>query len=173
MPNIKPEKERKALLWLDTVKGEAITVAALGGSIWAFGAALGGYVIRYISELFYPFSYQFVHIPLHQLLPNVISEPNFTANLLFGMLYAPSIYFFEKNIFYRRLNIAIKALFAAVAACLYVFLMSFFSYFGILGYFFMAAEAQALPALFVYYYLSSLPLFALCNTIRREIFLMP
>ncbi|MGM9642032.1 MAG: hypothetical protein ACI3XI_02365 [Eubacteriales bacterium] len=173
MPNIKPENEKKSLLWLGTVKGEAVTVAAIGGSLWAFGAALVGYFIRYISQLFYPFSYQIVPVPLHTLLPSVISEPNFTANLLFGMLFALGIYFFEKNIFYRRFNLMLKAAFASVAACLYVFLSGMISHYGIFGYLFMSAEAQALPTLFVYFFLASQPLFVLCNTIRREIFLMP
>ncbi len=173
MPNIKPENEKKAVLWLGTARGEAITVAAVGGSLWAFGASLIAYIIRYLSRVLYPFSYPFVPNELYTLLPDTVVLPSFAANLIFGMLFSMGIYLFEKNIFYRRINSAAKAAFASIAACLFIFISGFLTHSDILSFLFMSTDPLELPLLFVYYFLMSLPLFTLCKAIRREIFLMP
>ena len=89
------------------------------------------------------------------------------------------IYYFEKNIFYRRFNLALKAGFASVAACVLVFVSSLVSIlsdisgFDYLSLLFYSADVTELPALFIYYYLASLPIFFLCGQIRRRIFVLP
>lgn len=179
MPNIKPELRRGFLGYIHTRQGETILVLTVGGVIWALGTAAAGTVAVFVSETLYPFSYAFFHTPLHEYLPTIATEPSFIANLLFGALFSLAVYTFEKNIFYRRFHLALKALFASVAACAFVFVSGLISYLfeisglGALGFLFLEAEANELPSLVIYYYITSLPLFALCDSIRRRIILLP
>lgn len=179
MPNIKPELQKGIKGYIHTREGERTLVLTVGGLIWALGAAAIGAAAVFVSETLYPFSYSFLHAPIHGYLPTVATAPGFAANLLFGALFSLSIYTFEKNIFYRRFHLALKALFASVAACAYVFVSGLVSYFlesagfSALSLLFLTAEAVELPMLLVYYYIASLPVFALCDNIRRRIFLLP
>ncbi len=173
MPNIKPEQTKKFSSFLHSTNGEALTVALTGALSWAIGAAVVGYALRYLSTLIYPFSYMLLHSPIHTFLPRAVSYPSFLANLLFGAAFASAVYYFEKNIFYRRFHISVKALFAAVAGCVFVFVTGLISHAGFLPFLFHYTDALELPWLFLYYYMMSLPVFALCNLIRREIFLFP
>ncbi len=173
MPNIKPEQKNFFAKHIRSAKGEAVCVALTGALAWSIGAASVGFALRYISRLVYPFSYMLIHAPLHTFLPSAVRDPVFSANLLFGAAFSLAVYYFEKNIFYRRFHISLKAMFAAVAGCAFVFAAGLISHAGILPFLFHYTEALELPWLFLYYYLMSLPVFGLCDLLRREVFLMP
>jgi hypothetical protein len=101
------------------------------------------------------------------------------ATPIFAALLTLAIYYFEKNIFYRRINLTLKAGFASVAACVLVFISSLLSILADMGglgkfsRFFYTASVAELPALFIFYYLTSLPLFFVCGQIRRKIYALP
>lgn len=179
MPNIKPELRQGIRSFIYTRHGELILILTVGGVLWALAAATAGAVAVFVSETLYPFSYAFLHTPLHKFLPLIATEPNFFANMLFGSLFTLAIYSFEKNIFYRRFHLALKALFASVAACAFVFVSGLISYLfesagvGILSFFLLEADVYELPALIIYYFFAALALFSLCDSIRRRIFLLP
>lgn len=179
MPNIKPELRRGIQSYIHTRQGEIALVSVVGAVLFALGSAVVGYFLVFVSETLYPFSYSFIHKPLHSFLPRLVTEPRLIANLLSGWLLTLSVYFFQKNIFYRRFHLSLKALFSAVAACAFVFISSVISYLSeslgadTLSMLFLEATAEELPWLIIYYYFASLPVFALCDTIRRRIFLLP
>ncbi len=179
MPNIKPELKSRARRFIETRQGESAIVASAGSIFWTLGTALFGFLAVFVSETLYPFTYPFIHTPLHEFLPRIATEPYFAANILFGALFATAVYNFERNIFYRRFHLALKAAFAAIAACVFVFASGLISFIfdswgiGILSVFFLEADAEELPGLLIYYYLASLPLFYLCDGLRRRIFLLP
>lgn len=179
MPNIKPELRQGIGSFIHTRRGELVTVVVIGGILWALGTAAVGAALVFVSETLYPFSYSFINTPLHRYLPLIATEPKFIANLLFGSLFTLAVYTFEKNIFYRRFHIALKAVFASVAACAFVFVSGLISYLfelaglGIISLFLLESDAAELPALFIYFFLTALPLFSLCDGIRRRIFLLP
>ncbi len=173
MANIKPERRKNIRSLISSSLGEATTVSTVGAIGWVISAMAVGYTIRYISGSVYPFSYMLIHSPLHTFLPRSVYDPEFIADLIFGAAFTATIYYFEKNIFYRRYHISLKAMFAAVAGCVFVFVTGLISHAGILPFLFHNTVATELPWLFLYYYLMSLPVFALCNLIRREIFLFP
>lgn len=179
MPNIKPELRQGIRGYIFTRQGEMIFILIVGGVVWALGSAVAGAIAVFVSETLYPFSYAFFHMPLHGYLPMIATEPKLIANLFFGALWTIAVYNFEKNIFYRRFHLALKAFFASVAACAFVFVSSLISYvleymgFGMLSFLFLEANASELLGLFVYYYLAAMPLFSLCDNIRRRVFLLP
>lgn len=179
MPNIKPELRKGIGSFIHTRQGELALVLIVGGVLWTLGAAAVGAAIVFVSETLYPFSYVFVRTPLHGYLPLTVTEPKWTANLIFGSSFTLAIYTFEKNIFFRRFNLALKSVFASVAACAFVFVSGSISYLfefvgaGILSLFLFEADAPELPFLLIYYFLAALPLFSLCDGIRRRIFLLP
>ncbi len=174
MANIKPEAGGRLRNFWNSREGEIACVLVIGGILWTAGATVVGYTVSYISNVIYPFSYMFVHAPLASFLPRTATAPPLIGNLIFGALFSLAIYMFEKNIFYRRFHLALKAAFAAVAACVFVFLSRLLLILiGIDTDIFITAEATELPQLFIYYYIASLPVFALSRLIRREIFLMP
>ena len=175
MPNIKQKNEN----FLLSRTGEALTVSAAGAIFYTLLAITAGAVAEFGSTTLYPFSYPFMHSPLHAFIPRIALEPPMPATLIFAALFTLGIYYFEKNIFYRRFNLALKAGFAAVAACVLVFLSSLLSILAdtaglaFFSLFFYSADVIELPALFIYYYLASLPIFFICGQIRRRIFALP
>ena len=179
MPNIKPELRRGFRGYIHTRRGEALLVLSAGGFAWVLISATSGAIAVFVSETLHPFTYPFIHKPLHGYLPSVATQPRFFGNLIFGALFAFAVYTFEKNIFYRRFNLALKAFFASVVACAFVFISGLISYlfefwgFGTLSLFLLEADVSELPALAIYYYLAALFLFPLCDNIRRRIFLLP
>ena len=175
MPDIKRKRES----FLSTRHGEAITVSAVGAVAFTLIATVIGAVAKFVSTTLYPFSYPFLHTPLHSFLPEIALEVPLASTLLFAALFTSGIYYFEKNIFYRRINLALKAGFAAIGACALVYISTLFSILadtgglGLLSPFFYFADVNELPALFIYYYLTSLPIFFVCGQIRRRIFVLP
>lgn len=179
MPNIKPERTRTILNFLSTRGGEITAVGAIGAVSYVLSVSLIGFVIGFVSQAVYPFSYSFFTSPLHSYLPRVVVSPSPIASVVFGAAFTLAIYFFEKNIFYRRFHILIKAGFASIAACVALFLSNLLAYaterigFGGIDLLFFSVEAGELPILFIYYYLLSIPLFSLCDLIRRQVFALP
>lgn len=175
MPNIK----RKHKDFLYTKFGEELIVSISGAIVFTLIAVTSGWVATYASTTVYPFSYPFLHSPLHSLLPRLVQAPPIPATPIFAALFSLGIYHFEKNIFYRRFSLALKAGFASVAACTFVFISSLLSFISesvgidMLGLFLYRADVGELPALFIYYYLTSLPMFFLSGQIRRRIFALP
>ena len=179
MPNIKPERTRSISNFLSKRGGEITAVGAIGAVTYVLTVSLIGFVISFVSQAVYPFSYSFFTSPLHSYLPRVVVSPSPIASLIFGAAFTLAIYYFEKNIFYRRFHILIKAGFASIAACVALFISNLLSYVadqvGINGIdlLFFKVDAGELPILFIYYYLLSIPLFSLCDLIRRQIFALP
>lgn len=175
MPNIKQKSENFIL----SRTGEAITASVTGAVLFTLIAMTVGAAAEFVSATLYPFSYPFIHAPLHTFIPRIALSPPLPATLIFAAGLTLGIYYFEKNIFYRRFHLALKAGFAAVAACVIVFLSSLLSILadiaelGFLSSLFYSAEVTELPALYVYYYLASFPLFFICGQIRRKIYALP
>ncbi len=179
MPNIKPEQAKKLSTFLSTSKGELLTVSVIGTIAYTFAVSLIGFVLSFISQTLYPFSYPFLSSPLHTFLPRIAVSPSLPATLLFGALMTAAVYYFEKNIFYRRFHIILKACFSSIAACVLVFVSNLISALaeasglGAVAFFLYSTEVSELPLLFLYYFLISIPVFALCDAIRRKIFGLP
>lgn len=175
MPNIK----QKNVGFFSSRGGEAITVSTLGALLFTLAAIAFGAVAKFASTTVYPFSYPFLHTPIHGFIPKIALDPPLPATPIFAALFTLGIYYFEKNIFYRRFHLAMKAGFAAVAACVLVFLSNLLSVLceisGLraLDGLFYSADVAELPLLFVYYYLASLPLFFISGQIRRNIYALP
>jgi len=175
MPNIKDNKGS----FLFSRGGEIIAVSAAGCIIFTLLAIVVGTTAEFISTTVYPFSYPFLHSPLHSFLPGIVLDPPLLPTLIFAALFTLGIYYFEKNIFYRRISLALKAGFAAIAACSFVFISSLIMILADTGgltlpsTLFYLADVSELPALFIYYYLTSLPIFFVCGQIRRRIFSLP
>ncbi len=175
MPNIKQKNEN----FLLSRTGEALTVSGAGAVLFTIFAMTAGAVAEFVSTTLYPFSYPFMHAPLHAFLPRIALSPPLPATPIFAAILTLGIYYFEKNIFYRRFHLALKAGFAAVTACVLVFISSLLSILadmaelGFFSLFFYSADVTELPALFVYYYLASLPIFFICAQIRRRIYALP
>lgn len=175
MPNIKYKKEN----FLFSRGGEIIAVSAVGSLTFTLLAITVGITAEFVSTTIYPFSYPFMHMPLHSFVPQIALNPPIPATPIFAALFTLAIYYFEKNIFYRRINLALKAGFASIAACVLVFISSLLSILadmaglGMFSRFFYSADVSELPALFIFYYLTSLPLFFLCGQIRRKIYALP
>ena len=175
MPNIKDKKET----FFFSKGGEIITVSAAGCTIFTVLATAAGMIAEFASTTVYPFSYPFLHSPLHSFLPKIVLDPPLISTLIFAALFSLGIYYFEKNIFYRRISLALKAGFAAIAACSFVFISSLFTILVDVGgvslpsMLLYSADVNELPALFIYYYLTSLPIFLVCGQIRRRIFSLP
>lgn len=179
MPNIKPELRSGVRNFIETRQGETLLVMTVGAVFWYLFSFLAGRLAVFVSETLYPFTYAFFHTPLHAYLPEIVTETKFAAELIFGALFSAAIYTFEKNIFYRRFRLPIKAIFASVAACTFVYLSGAFlllleraGFFGA-SLFLLGADAGELPALLLYYGIASLPVFYLCDTVRRRIFKLP
>lgn len=169
MPYIKQRKESGLKMFLSSQYGEAITAALLGG---IFRTVISLSFVRlcvFVSDTLYPFTYPFFRTPLHAWLPEAVIESNLIYEFIFSAIFALLVYYFEKNIFYRRFHLALKTAFAAVAACVYAFIFGFFSSFLPVP----DVYATELPGLFIYHYLTLLPLFLFCDQIRRKIFVMP
>lgn len=179
MPNIKRERSSIISNFLSTRGGETTTVGVIGAISYASAVLLIGFVIGFVSQAVYPFSYSFFTSPLHSYLPRIVVSPSLIGSFIFGAALTIALYFFEKNIFYRRFHILLKAGFASIAACVAVFISNLLAYaaesFGLneINLFFYRADARELPILFIYYYLLSIPLFSLCDLIRRQIFALP
>ena len=179
MPNIKPEKEGKLTLFLNSREGEFCLVTVSCGALWALTAEVFARVAIFVSDTLYPFSYPFFHTPLYSFLPRLAYEPSFAANLLFGATFGYAVYRFEKNIFYRRLNKALRAAFGAVAACVIVFISGLLAFadetvgLGALAPLLLGADATELPMLFVYYFFATIGITAYCDAVRRRVFLLP
>ena len=169
MPYIKPRANSRFKIFLSSREGELCLVALLGGLFQTAFSALTVHLCVFISETLYPFTYPFFHTPLHAFLPESVTETNLIYSAVFSALFAVLIYYFEKNIFYRRFPLFLKVAFASVAACVYVFVLGFFSAFLKIP----APEADDLPALFIYNYLTLIPLFLFSDQIRRRIFMLP
>lgn len=169
MPYIKQKEESPIKLFLSTRWGETLTVAILGGIFRTFIALSFVRICVFVSETLYPFTYPFFRAPLHSWIPGAVVESNLIYEITFSVVFALLIYYFEKNIFYRRFHIVLKTAFASVAACVYVFV------FGLLSAFIPIPELYAteLPSLFIYHYITLLPLFLFCGLIRRRIFVLP
>lgn len=179
MPNIKPEQASKKSQFLSTSKGELMTVSVVGAVTYTFAVSLIGYILSFISQTLYPFSYSFLSAPLHTFLPQIAVSPPLAASLLFGALMTVGVYYFEKNIFYRRFHILLKVCFSSIAACVLVFVSNLIAALaeaagiGALSYILYSTEVSELPSLFLYYFLLSIPVFALCDAMRRKIFGLP
>ena len=169
MPYIKPRAGSPIKIFLSTQWGEALTVSILGGIFRTFISLLFVKTCVFVSETLYPFTYPFFHAPIHSWIPTVVLESNPIYEIIFSLIFGLLIYYFEKNIFYRIFHLALKAAFAALAACVFVFVIGLFSSFLHLP----VINATDLPALFIYHYLTLLPLFLFCDLIRRRIFLLP
>ncbi len=169
MPYIKPRDESPIKIFLSSRYGEAATAAILGGLFRTIISILSIKTCVFVSETLYPFTYPFFHAPLHSWLPDAVLESSLIYELIFSVIFSLLIYYFEKNIFYRRFHLAIKTAFASVAACVYVFVIGLFSSFLPVP----AIYATELPGLFLYHYLTLIPLFLFCDLIRRRVFLMP
>ena len=174
-----PAIKRKHESFLSTMYGEVITVTAIGALSFTLVATIVGVVAKSVSTTLYPFSYPFLHTPLHSFIPEIALDVPLVPTLIFAALFSLGIYYFEKNIFYRRINLALKAGFAAIAACSFVFISSLITILADVGgvslpsTLLYSADVNELPALFIYYYLTSLPIFFVCGQIRRRIFLLP
>jgi hypothetical protein len=175
MPNIKYQNNSFIL----SRTGEMLTVSCIGSTLFTLIAITLGTTVKYVSTTLYPFSYPFIHNPLHSFLPQIALNPPIPATPIFAALFTLAIYYFEKNVFYRRINLALKAGFASVAACALVFISNLLSILadmgglGMFSRFFYTANVAELPALFIYYYLTSLPLFFISGEIRRKIYALP
>lgn len=169
MPYIKPREESKIKIILSSRYGEAATVAILGGAFMTFSSTLFVKLCVFVSETLYPFTYPFFHTPLHSWLPDAVLRSSLIYEFIFSVIFSILIYYFEKNIFYRRFHLALKTAFAAIAACVFVFVIGLFSSFLPIP----EIYATELPSLFIYHYLTLMPLFLFCDLIRRRIFLMP
>ena len=175
MPRIKQEKSS----FIYTRTGEAVTVCAVGAITFTLMATVIGAIITFASNTVYPFSYPFIHSPLHSFIPDIALYPQIPATLFFSAIFTSSIYFFEKNIFYRRFHLALKAAFSAIAACVLVFISTLLSIIcdmmglAFLSSLFYSADVAELPILFIYYYLFSLPIFLFSDLIRRRVFALP
>ncbi len=179
MPNIKHEHASKLGEFLSTRSGEIITVGILGAVAYTTAVSIIGSVISFISQTVYPFSYSFISSPLHSYLPRIAVSPTLPASIIFGASLTLALYYFEKNIFYRRFHILLKSGFASIAACSFVFVSNLLAFaaeiagLGGIDLLFFTVETNELPLLFIYYYLLSIPLFSLCDLIRRRIFGLP
>ncbi len=169
MPYIKPREESPIKLFLSTRWGEALTAATLGGVFHTVIAVAFVRLCVFVSDTLYPFTYPFFHAPLHSWIPDAILKSNLIYQIAFSVTFSLLIYYFEKNIFYRRFPLVLKTAFAALAGCVYVFVFGLFSAFPPIH----EVYATELPALFIYHYLTLLPLFLFCDQIRRRIFLLP
>jgi hypothetical protein len=169
VPYIKQKEESRIKLFLSTRWGEALTAAVLGGIFHAFISDLFVKLSVFASETLYPFTYPFFHAPLHSWIPETILNSHIIYQLIFSSGFALLIYYFEKNIFYRRFHLGLKTAFAAIAACVAVFVVGLFSYVLPIPEIYSAE----LPGLFIYNYLTLLPLFLFCDCIRRSIFALP
>lgn len=175
MPIIKKEKRS----FLSSRAGEAVTVGITGAIFFTLITTVLGAAARFVSTTVYPFSYPFLHSPLHAFVPRIAITPPFPTTPIFASLFTLGIYYFEKNIFYRRFHLALKAAFASIAACVLVFVSSLLyilsntAGIGFVKIFLYRADVNELPALFIYYYLTSLPVFFICGQIRRKIFALP
>lgn len=169
MPFIKPREESPIKIFLSSRYGEAATVAILGGAFRTFTSILFVKLCVFVSETLYPFTYPFFHTPLHSWLPDAVLRSSLIYEFIFSVIFSLLIYYFEKNIFYRRFHLALKSAFAAIAACVYSLIIGLFSSFLPIPMIY----ATELPGLFVYHYLTLMPLFLFCDLIRRRIFLMP
>lgn len=169
MPYIKPRGESPFKLFLSTRWGEIISVAILGGVFRAFISILFVKLCVFISKTLYPFTYPFFHAPLHSWIPDAVLESDLIYEITFSIIFALLIYYFEKNIFYRRFPLVLKSAFAALAGCVFVFIFGLFSSFLHIH----AIYATELPSFFIYHYLTLMPLFLFCDLIRRKIFLLP
>lgn len=169
MPYIKPREESPFKLFLSTRWGEIVSVAILGGVFQTFISILFVKLCVFISETLYPFTYPFFHAPMHLWIPEAILNSNLIYEIFFSVIFSLLIYYFEKNIFYRRFPLVLKTSFAALAGCVYYFV------FGLFSSFLPVAEIYAteLPSLFIYHYITLLPLFLFCDGIRRRIFILP
>lgn len=169
MPYIKPRAASRFKIFLSSREGELCLVTVIGG---LFQTVLSAFTVRlcvFVSETLYPFTYPFFHTPLHAFLPESVTETNLIYSAVFSALFAVLIYYFEKNIFYRRFPLFLKVAFASVAACVYVYILGLFSVFIPIP----TPEAGDLLALFVYNYLTLIPLFLFSDQIRRRIFMLP
>ena len=179
MPNIKPEKQGRFVLFLNSREGEFCLVSLSCAAFWALSAEIFARIAFFISDTLYPFTYPFFHTPLHAFLPRLAYKPSFAGNIVFGAVFGYTVYRFEKNIFYRRLNKSLRASIGAVAACVFVFTTGLIAFadetagLGALAPLLLSAEINELPALFVYYFFTSLGFTAYCDTLRRQIFLLP
>ncbi len=169
MPYIKQREESPIKLFLSTRWGEALTAALLGGIFHTFIAVLFVRLSVFISETLYPFTYPFFRAPMHSWIPDAVLKSNLIYEITFSVIFAILIYYFEKNIFYRRFPLVLKTAFASIAGCVYVFVLGLFSAFLPIP----ELYATELPALFIYHYLTLLPLFLFCDFIRRRIFVLP
>lgn len=169
MPYIKQREESRIKLLLSTRWGEVLTVTILGGIFHTFIAELFIKVCVFVSETLYPFTYPFFHAPIHSWIPTVVLESNPIYQIIFSVIFALLIYYFEKNIFYRRFPLVLKTAFASIAGCVYVYIFGIFSAFLTIH----EIYATELPSLFIYHYLTLLPLFLFCDFIRRRIFILP
>ena len=174
-----PDIKRKSKSLQSSSKIEALTVSASGAVLYTLWAISVGAVSEFVSTTVYPFSYPFLHSPLHSFLPRIALEIPLPATPIFGAVFSSGIYYFEKNIFYRRINLLLKAGFAAVGACALVFVSSLIPILAEAGgltlphTLFYSADVGELPALFIYYYITSLPIFFFCGQIRRRMFALP
>ena len=179
MPNIKPEKQGRVALFLNSREGEFSLVTVSCAALWALTAEVFARITHYISNTLYPFTYPFFHTPLHAFLPRLAYAPSFAANLLFGATFGYAVYRFEKIIFYRRLNKALRAAFGAIAACAIVFISGLLAFadeavgLGALAPLFLGAEVNELPMLFVYYFFATLGITTYSDAVRRRVFLLP
>ena len=179
MPLIKPETRKPINVFLSSQKGEALILLFSGGAFWSIWIYITGGIIRYVSGLIYPFTYIILPLPLDEYLPQLMISPSLGVSFFFGALLAFYIYRFEKNVFFRRIHILLRALFAAIAASAFVFICSvaviLLSDSGIaqIVSFFPKAAPIELPALLILLYLYSFPLISLCDLIRRRIFILP
>lgn len=179
MPNIKPEERSKFALFLNSREGEFCLVALSCAALWALSAEIFARIAIYISDTLYPFTYSFFHTPLHAFLPRLAYQPPLAANLLFGAAFGYTVYLFEKNIFYRRMSILLRAAFGAVAACVIVFLSGLLGFadeavsLGLLSPLLLSAEANELPMLLAYYFFATIEITAYCDAVRRRVFLLP
>lgn len=179
MPNIKPEEMNRAARFIYTREGEFCLVAASCGLLWALAAELFAKLALFVSKTLYPFTYPFFHTPLHEFLPTVGHSPSFAANLIFGAFFGYALYFFEKNIFYRRIPKPIRAMFGSIAACVIVFISGLIAFaddsygLGLLSFLFLSAEPDQLLHLLGYYFFAVLCITSFCDTIRRQVFLLP
>ena len=169
MPYIKQQEKNQIELFLSTRSGEALTASILGGAFQSLISLLFVKICVFVSQTLYPFTYPFFHSPMHSWIPSAVLEPNPIYKILFSATFALLIYYFEKNIFYRRFPLVFKAAFASLAGCVYVYIL------GFLSVLLPIAEIYAtdLPSLFIYHYLTLLPLFLFCDSIRRRLFLLP
>lgn len=169
MPYIKQREKSPVKMFLSSGWGEALTAAILGGAFRTVVALSFVRICVFVSDTLYPFTYPFLRTPLHSWLPDTVLESSLIYEIAFSAVFAVLIYYFEKNIFYRRFHILLKTSFAALAACVFVFTL------GLLSPFIPVPEVYAteLPSLFIYHYLTLLPLFLFSDAVRRRIFVLP